>query len=115
MTWIETDREPSRLEQRLEEFRDPETGHIMLNPEKAEKELLKSLLADFRAANFGRPVPIVEVLAQIAEAKGGWFDFTETLKKFENKRGEEERQAREREFGEGRSNILCPTPRVREI
>lgn len=45
----------------------------------------------------------VEVLAQIAEAKGESFDFTEALEKFEKEQAEQERQERKREMAAGTS------------
>lgn len=39
---------PSKLTERLEAYRDRETGHRMISPEDAAKELLHSLLVYYR-------------------------------------------------------------------
>lgn len=110
---IETGRGPSKLELRLEVFRDPETGHILLSPGLAKDILFKSLLS-FYKASVTRPTPIVEALVQITEAEpeGERFDLTEALKKLENKRVEEERQVQETLKYAG---TLPSRTRIREI
>ncbi|MFH1863576.1 MAG: hypothetical protein ABIJ85_01510 [bacterium] len=115
MTWIETGRElsKSKLEERLEAYRDPETKHILLTQEQAKDELLRSLLS-FYKARVGRPAPIVEALVQIAEkGEKERFDFTEALEKFENKQADIDREVRERTRVV--SMISPATPPDREI
>ena len=112
---IETEEGPSRLEERLEAFKDPETGHIILSPEQAKDSLLESLLSFYRVSVW-RFMPTVEVLARIAEAEGEeGIDFTKALEEFKKKTEEEFKAEEERKYGEGGSNIIVPTPRVREI
>lgn len=113
---IYTDREPSKLDERLKEFKDPETGHIMLSPERAKDILFKSLLS-FYKASVTRPTPMVEALVQItkAEPEGERFDLTEALEKFVDEAERERKAQEERKFGKGGSNIIRPTPRVRGI
>ena len=112
MMWIEIDRGPSKLEMKLEAYKNRETGHITLGPEVAKNILFEALLSAHRAS-VERPNSTVEVLVQITEAKGeGMIDFTEALEKFENEQAEKERQVRETLKFAG---TLPSRPPVREI
>lgn len=112
---IEIDTVPSKLDERLETFRDPKTEHIILSPEEAKNVLFKALLSAYResVAWPNQTVLTVDVLARIAESEGERVDFTKVLEKFKNERAEQERQAREKEETLG---VLLPrTPPVPEI
>ncbi|TEU02842.1 hypothetical protein E3I18_00285 [Candidatus Woesebacteria bacterium] len=93
---------PSKLDERLEAFKDPETGHIILTQEEAKDTLLASLLGEYRrqvakGALLNQTNPKIEALVQIAEAQGpeDSFDFTGTVESI--KKGRTER-IEEREF-----------------
>lgn len=108
---IERKKGQSKLEEKLEEYKDSGTRHIILTPEEAKNVLFEALLSAHRAS-VSRPNSTVEVLAQIAGAEGERFDFTKAQDKFEHEQAEQERQAQEREIA-----VLMrpPTPPVREI
>ena len=108
----EYDRGPSKLEMRIEAYKNRETGHIMLGPEVAKNILFDALLSAYRKS-VERPNSTVEVMVQITEAKGErMIDFTEALKKFENEQAEKERQVRETLKFAG---TLPSRPPIREI
>jgi len=46
--YIERYNGPSKLDERLEEFRDSETGHILLTSDQAKDVLLQSLIGFYR-------------------------------------------------------------------
>ena len=104
----------SKLDKRLEAYRDPETGHILISPEQAKDELFKSLLSFYRAS-VSWPTPIVDALVQIAEVKGKRFNFTEAYNNLVDEAKRERKAKEEREFGDGGINIIGPTPPVPEI
>ena len=87
----EIDRRPSKLEELLEAFRHPISGHIEISPRVARTILLERLLAFYKTV-VGRPSANVEVLAQLAGTGGDeesdykLVDFSEALKKFKEER-----------------------------
>ena len=122
MTLIETGR--SVFDGRQEEIVDPKTGHIILDSKLAEKILFDFLLSEYmtrvkrdeRYELYDPCDPEVKVLAQIVKAKEGErIDFTEALEEFKKKTEEEFKAEQERKYGKGGTNIIRPTPRVREI
>ena len=104
---VEISKGQSKLEERVEAFRDPETKHILLTQEQAKDVLLRSLLSLYRAS-VRQPPPIVEALVQFA-VKGEEeerFDYTRALKKFEDRQADIPREIRE---NEGVMSIISPT------
>ena len=103
----------SKIDERLEAFRDSETKHIMLTPEDARNILLNTLLGQYRrrvsesVPPLNQPSPKIEALVQIVEMRSSEdrFDFTDGLKSIE----EEQRKKRvEREEKRKISSIITP-------
>jgi hypothetical protein len=113
--YLERDQGPSRLDERLEVFRDPETEHIILAPEDARDILLNTLLGYYRrsasegAFSHNRPSSKIEALVQIVEMKlpGDRFDFTDTVESINRKRVQQNQKRKE--MGE-KSHIITPAP-----
>lgn len=99
---------PSKLDQRLDTYKRPETGHIMLTPADAARELAQSLLAFYRGNKAGNPPPLnetsskIEALAAIFEERGernssGLYDFDEVRSSIESRREQLHTEKFERE------------------
>jgi hypothetical protein len=113
--YIERDPGPSKLDERLEVFRDPETKHIIITPEDAKDILLNTLLGYYRkrvsegVPPYNRPSSKIEALVQIVEMKhpGDRFDFTDTIESINRKRTQQDQKRRETEE---KLNIITPAP-----
>ncbi|MBU0572141.1 hypothetical protein KKH23_00575 [Patescibacteria group bacterium] len=113
--YIERDQGPSKLDERLEVFRDPETEHIILTPEEARELLLEALLGYYRrlasegVSPHNRPSSKIEALAQIVEMRlsGDKFDYTETVETISKRRAQ---QSQERREMEEKLHIITPAP-----
>ncbi|MGB6882221.1 MAG: hypothetical protein WBD86_02890 [Microgenomates group bacterium] len=111
---------PSKLDERLEAFRHPETGNIILTKEQAVRIGFESLLALYRESvtegipPFNYPSPKIEALAQIVNGElGERYDFTDIVESIK-----EEQRKRETEKKEERkisSIITSPEPPQAEI
>lgn len=115
MTWIETERGPSKLEEQLEAFKNPISGRVEIIPRAARSILLERLLAYYRKSVVGSPNVDVEALAQIAGDGDELVDYTEVRRKLVDEAERERKAKEEREFGDGGINIIGPTPPVPEI
>lgn len=112
---------PSELDQRLELYsKNPESGHTMINPEGARRELLHSLLIFYRDTIAGAPKPFneistsIEALAYIVQQAdsiaGGQsmpFDYTDIKEGYDRKRKSDRKQRMESEATIG---IITPRP-----
>ncbi len=105
----------SKLDERLEAFRDPETGHIIFTPEDAKNILLNTLLGEYRwnvsnsVPPLNQPSPKIEALVQIVEMKlpGDKFDYTDTVESINRKRVQQNQKRKEMEE---ESHIITPAP-----
>ena len=103
----------SKLDERLEAFRDSETGHIIFTPEDAKNILLNTLLGEYRwnvsnrVPPLNQPSPKIEALVQIVEMKlpGDRFDFTDTVESINRKRVQQNQKRKEMEE---KSHIITP-------
>jgi len=95
------------LSQRLETFRDAETGHIGLSKEDATRELKRFLLDYYRKNSTSRAIPgagvpgsnpstLIEALAEISErSEGHLWNFDSIKEEIDKKRSEELSRQRE--------------------
>lgn len=108
---------PSKLDDLLEQYRDSESGRVIVTPEEAREVLLDRLLGFLKAKEGEIPAKI-EVLVRIAEMPGDneRFDYTETLESVKRESAEA-RKAMERVRREMRKGniITSRNPRQPEI
>lgn len=98
---------PSKLDERLEAFKNPETGHVILTQEEAKEILLERLLGFYRS-HVESPRSEIEALVRIAETQGpeDSFDFTGTVESIKKGRAE---RIEEREFKKRIKEISTPS------
>ena len=103
---IERDPRPSKLDERLEVFKDRETGEVLLTKNQATHILTESLLGFYRSY-VSSPNPKIEALIQIVKSAlpEDMFNFTEILE--DQEKVQTQRDVKRREI-ESKPNYIIP-------
>lgn len=107
---------PSKLDERLEAFKDPDTEDILITKNQAIGEVIESLLGFYRG-HIGSPSPKIEALVQIIRSPLPYdkFNFSEILETEKEVQRQRESRRREREKMERAAGIIPPKPPQAEI
>jgi len=97
---------PSKLDEQLEQFKDTETGDIIITPEQAREVLIDRLVAHLKHRE-GRIPAKIETLLRIAKMSEpeDRFDYAATLESVREEFAESREEAEKLEREMKRSNI----------